>query len=84
MPFHLTTAPFIFTYVLLSSYIDTVEEALFRKFHLSEQNKRIINSYKIPPLWIYSNAKNTEIAVTFYDKGKKILATKIKLSSRLR
>ena len=54
----------------IGNYNDTVEEILFWKFNIRNFINKAFGEYKIPSLFVYSDASNNALASVYKDKGK--------------
>ena len=54
----------------IRNYNDTVEEFLIWKFNIRYLNNKVFREYRIPSLFIYSDASNNGLASVYKDKGK--------------
>ena len=61
----------------VGNYNDTVEEILFWKFNMRNLNNKAFREYKIPSLFVYSDASNNALASVYKGKGKSFICSKI-------
>ena len=54
----------------IGDYNGTVEEILSWKFIIGNLNNKAFREYKIPSLFVYSDASNNGLASVYKDKGK--------------
>ena len=60
----------------IGNYNDTVEEILFWKFNIRNFNNNVFREYKIPSLFVYSDASNNRLTSVYKDKGKLFICYK--------
>ena len=60
----------------IGNYNDTVEEILYWKFNIRNLNNKVFREYRIPSLFVYSDASNNGLASVYKDKGKSFLCYK--------
>ena len=60
----------------IGDYNGTVEEILSWKFIIGNLNNKAFREYKIPSLFVYSDASNNGLASVYKDKGKSFICYK--------
>ena len=60
----------------IGDYNGTVEEILSWKFNIGNLNNKAFREYKIPSLFVYSDASNNGLASVYKDKGKSFICYK--------
>ena len=60
----------------IGNYNDTVEEILYWKFNIRNLNNKVFREYRIPSLFVYSDASNNGLASVYKDKGKSLICYK--------
>ena len=58
----------------IGNYNDTVKEILFWKFNI--RNLKVFREYRIPSLFVYSDASNNELASVYKGEGKSFICYK--------
>ena len=60
----------------IGNYNDTVEEILYWKFNIRNLNNKVFREYRIPSLFVYSDASNNGLASVYKDRGKSFICYK--------
>ena len=60
----------------IGNYNDTVEEILYWKFNIRNLNNKVFREYRIPSLFVYSDASNNGLASVYKDRGKSFICHK--------